>query len=139
MNFKSIVVRYYDVIPYLFFGACTTGVNVLSFWGSNHLFQINVMTSTAIAWLLAVTFAYVTNRIWVFHSSTKTKKGIVREILAFYSCRIGTGLFDFACMFFFVVLLGLNGTVIKFLNDIVVIILNYIASKYLIFKVHDGV
>lgn len=92
------------------------------------------MISTVIAWLLAVLFAYVTNRKWVFHSNANTVREIITEIAAFFSCRIATGIVDWGCMWIFVDILDCNDVVIKAIANVLVIVLNYIASKLLIFK-----
>jgi len=133
-KFKKIIIKFYDVIPYLFFGFCTTGLNVISFWLFNSILNFQVLLSTCIAWIFAVSFAYVTNRKWVFHSQAVGDKEILRELFSFFFCRLGTGVFDFVFMYFFVVLLNLNGVVFKLLSDVVVVIFNYIASKFFIFK-----
>ena len=134
MNLKKIIQKYKDVIPYLFFGVCTTLVNVVVYWVCAHPFNFNIMVSTIIAWVLAVLFAFITNRKWVFHSEAKTRKEIIKEIVSFFGCRLATGVVDWACMFIFVKILGWNDVVIKFAANILVIILNYIASKLLIFR-----
>ena len=92
------------------------------------------MVSTVIAWILAVLFAYLTNRKWVFHSEADNSKAVLKEIGLFFAARLGTGVIDWASMFIFVDLMSFNDVVIKTLANIVVIILNYIASKFLIFK-----
>ena len=92
------------------------------------------MISTVFAWLLAVLFAYVTNRKWVFHSGADTTEAIITEILSFFSCRVATGIVDWACMWVFVDVLHFNDVVIKSMANVLVIVLNYIASKLLIFK-----
>ena len=134
MNLKKIIQKYKDVIPYLFFGVCTTLVNVVVYWVCAHPFNFNIMVSTIIAWVLAVLFAYITNRKWVFHSEAKTRKEVIKEIVSFFGCRLATGVVDWACMFIFVKILGWNDVVIKFAANVLVIILNYIASKLLIFR-----
>ena len=92
------------------------------------------MASTILAWVLSVLFAYVTNRKWVFHSEADTKKAVVKEIISFFACRIGTELVDLAAMFIFVDLLHCNDMAVKVIANIVVIILNYAASKFVIFR-----
>ncbi len=84
MNLKKIIQKYKDVIPYLFFGVCTTLVNVVVYWVCAHPFNFNIMVSTIIAWVLDVLFAYITNRKWVFHSEAKTRKEIIKEIVSFF-------------------------------------------------------
>ena len=134
MDIRKIYEKYKDVIPYLFFGVCTTIVNVVAYWVSAHLFHLGTMLSTVIAWILAVLFAYVTNRKWVFHSTAVGTHEIVKEMLSFFSCRLATGVVDWLSMFVFVDVLGWNDLIIKIVANIVVIVLNYVASKLIIFK-----
>ncbi len=131
---KEILYKYRDVIPYLFFGVCTTVVNVIVYWGCAHLLSLSVMASTVTAWILAVLFAYVTNRKWVFKSTAVSREEIFREIISFFGCRLATGIMDWLCMLVFVELLQFNDVVIKVLANILVIVLNYAASKLIIFK-----
>ena len=134
---KTIFTKYKDVIPYLFFGVCTTLVNVAAYWIASHLLKIDTMVSTVIAWILAVLFAYVTNRKWVFHSTASGRSAIIKEMVAFFLARLATGVVDWLCMFVFVEVLSWNDVIIKTGANILVIILNYIASKLLIFKHSD--
>lgn len=134
MDMRSLYGKYKDVIFYLFFGVCTTAVNVITYWVAAHPLHLGTMPSTAIAWVLAVSFAYVTNRKWVFHSNALEIKEIVTEVGTFFACRIATGGVDWACMFVFVDIMGLNDVVIKFSANVVVIVLNYAASKLVIFR-----
>lgn len=134
MDIKKLYEKYKDVIPYLFFGVCTTVVNVVVYWGCAHPLGLGVMPSTIIAWVLAVLFAFVTNRKWVFHSDKTGTREIAKEMLMFFTCRLATGAVDWICMFVFVDLLGLNDLIIKFCANVIVIVLNYLASKIVIFK-----
>lgn len=134
MQFKDLYYKYKDVIPYAIFGVLTTIVNIASYYVAAHFLKMPIMISTVIAWLLAVLFAYVTNRKWVFHSNANTVREIITEIAAFFSCRIATGIVDWGCMWIFVDILDCNDVVIKAIANVLVIVLNYIASKLLIFK-----
>lgn len=134
LDFKQLYKKYENIILYLFFGICTTLVNIGAYWVSAHLLSLNIMSSTLIAWLLAVLFAYTTNRKWVFHSKSKGCNAILIEILSFFACRLATGLVDWLCMFIFVGMLTWNDMFIKSAANILVIILNYVASKLVIFK-----
>ena len=122
------------VILYLVFGVLTTLVNILSYWLVSRGLHFEPMYATAVAWVLAVSFAYVTNRKWVFGSSATTITGVIAEICRFFICRIGTGLADMAIMWLFVVVLDFNDIVIKTMSNILVIVMNYLASKFIIFK-----
>ena len=90
--------------------------------------------STIIAWVLSVLFAYLTNRKWVFHSQAHGAQEILKEITSFFGCRLATGVLDWACMLFFVDILKYNDVLIKILANVLVIVLNYVASKVVIFK-----
>ena len=126
--------QYKDIILYLFFGVFTTVVNVVAYWFCANVLSFGTMPSTIIAWILAVFFAYITNRKWVFHSSATTRLEIAQEIASFFGCRIATGVVDWLCMYMFVEVLKFNDLVIKILANILVIILNFVASKLIIFR-----
>lgn len=131
---KELYEKYKDIIPYAFFGVCTTIVNTAAYWLCAHPLGLSVLPSTIIAWFLAVLFAYITNRKWVFHSEATTRQEIQREVVSFYACRIATGIVDWLCMYVFVDLMHWNDLIIKVGANILVIVLNYVASKLVIFK-----
>ena len=134
---RKLMDKYRDVIPYLVFGVLTTIVNIVAYWVCAHPLRLGIMVSTVIAWVLSVLFAYVTNRKWVFHSEASGAGEILREIISFFGARLATGLLDMLFMYIFAERLGLNDTVIKICSNVVVVILNYIFSKFLIFR-HKG-
>lgn len=133
MNLKLLYQKYKHVILYGFFGVCTTLVNMLAYWVTAHLLSLGTLPSTIIAWILAVLFAYVTNKKWVFESDAATPKEIFQQMLSFFSCRLATGVIDWAIMFVLVDLCHMHDLLIKALANIVVIILNYVASKLFVF------
>lgn len=122
------------VLSYIIFGILTTAVNVISYYILSHLINISIISSTIVSWFLAVLFAYVTNRKYVFYSYAKGLYGIARECFAFYACRTFTAIFDILFMYIFAIVLGENDTIVKFLSNIVVIILNYLLSKLVVFR-----
>lgn len=134
MNYRQLYRKNEDKILYLFFGICTTLVNVSIYWITARLLNFGTMSSTLNAWFLAVLFAYFTNRKWVFHSEAKKRGAILMEIFSFFSCRLVTGFVDWLCMFVFVDVLAWNDMLIKAGANILVIVLNYAASKIIIFK-----
>lgn len=131
---NQLIEKNRDVIPYVVFGILTTLVNIGSYWIMAHPMGLPVMASTVIAWILSVLFAYLTNRKWVFHSEAVTTKEVIHEMIMFFAARVATGVIDWASMFIFVDLMKMNDVVIKTLANVVVIILNYVASKFLIFR-----
>lgn len=126
--------KYQDIFFYLFFGACTTIANIISYAFCTRILNWDTVLSTVIAWLIAVIFAYITNRQWVFHSTAKDYKDISKEFLSFFSCRIATGVLDILIMYIFVTILHFPDIILKAISNILVIILNYAASKLIIFK-----
>ncbi len=125
--------KYKAVLLYIFFGGLTTVVSIGSFYICNTLFAINELLSNAVSWILAVLFAYVTNRIWVFNSNA-TGKAIVKEIFAFFSGRFTTFLVEEVILFIFITLLSFNGLVVKTAAQVFVLVSNYFISKILVFS-----
>ncbi len=131
---KALYQKYKDILLYGIFGVLTTLLNIVVYWVMAHPLSLPTMPSTIAAWLAAVFFAYITNRKWVFHSEAHTWKEIIKEVGSFFSCRLATGAVDWLCMLIFVDVLQFNDDVIKAGANVLVIILNYIASKMIIFK-----
>lgn len=134
MKIKKIYNDNKNIIPYLFFGVCTTAVNVVVYGILSHALGLGIMFSTIVAWIAAVLFAYLTNRKWVFDSNAKKFTSQLREFVSFFLCRIVTGIVDWGCMFVFVNIFLCNDVFIKIISNAVVIIMNYVASKWIIFK-----
>lgn len=131
---KTIFNKYKDLVYYMIFGLLTTVVNVILYYLCSHILNLPTTISTFIAWFMAVSFAYLTNRTLVFHSNAKDFKMIVREIVSFFLCRVATGLLDIGIMYLFVDILKQNDIIIKIASNILVIVLNFIASKLIIFR-----
>lgn len=131
---KQLLTRYKSVILYIVFGVLTTAVNIIAYWLLTRMFHCPVNVSTVIAWVLSVLFAYVTNRTWVFESRAEKPNDVIREIISFFAARLSTGALDWLIMFIFVTKLGMPDMVIKIASNVIVIILNYILSKFLVFR-----
>ncbi len=132
--FKKAFNQYKGVIRYLFFGICTTIINIISYYACTYMIGWTVVSSTVVSWLLAVSFAFITNKIWVFESKTWNKGSVIKEVLSFFLCRIMTGILDLIIMIVSVKILGWNDILMKAISNIAVIMLNYIASKLFIFR-----
>lgn len=131
---KRLIVKYRDIITYIFFGVCTTAINISSYQLFYFIFGIANVPSTIIAWILAVLFAYITNKLFVFHSKSFAYKVLVREVVNFFAYRILTGLLDVAIMYISVDIMNWNALIWKVISNVLVIIINYIASNLVIFK-----
>ncbi|WP_304340767.1 GtrA family protein [Metaclostridioides mangenotii] len=126
--------KYKEVLLYLFFGVLTTIVSVVSFYISSEILEIHYLISNVISWIFAVGFAYVTNRIWVFKSKTKEIKTILKEIFTFVNCRLLSGIIDMITMFILVDIFITDNLYAKIFTQVIVVILNYIFSKLIVFK-----
>ena len=120
-----------ELILYVVFGAFTFFVNLISYFFFANILNINYLVSNAIAWFLSVLFAYITNRTWVFES--KSPK-ILKEMSLFFGGRIFSGVVDMVLMYTFIDLLVFNDSISKIVVQIIVIVLNYIFSKLIVFK-----
>ena len=126
--------KYKALILYGIFGVTTTIINVVSY--ALLLFiGINVQIAVVVSWLLAVIVAYLTNRVWVFNSGAVTKLKILREFISFMLARLATLVVEMVIIWFGVQLLNQDPIVWKIIDNIVVIILNYIISKLIVFKI----
>ena len=133
----DLYISHQEVMRYLIFGGLTTAVNILIYAICYYVFHIENGISNVIAWILSATFAYITNKIYVFDSKVKTKHDLFKEIVYFYGCRLLTLAVDQGIMILTVDKLGWNALLMKIIANIIVIILNFIFSKLLIFKKRD--
>ncbi|OJT86187.1 teichoic acid glycosylation protein [Clostridioides difficile] len=126
--------KHRETILYLFFGAFTTLVNIVSYLFFTRVILFNFMVANALAWILAVLFAYVTNKFFVFESKRIEIKFLFKEFLSFVSFRLLSGVVEMLIMYVMIDLLFVNDIIVKAFTNIVVIVLNYFFSKMIIFK-----
>lgn len=133
-NLLELIKKYKGVLSYLFFGVCTTIINVAVYNVFYYKISVSNVISTIVAWIVAVLFAFVTNKLFVFESKSFALKIIGYELLSFLGCRLLTGAMDLLIMFVAVDCLHQNAMFWKIISNILVIVINYIASKLVIFK-----
>lgn len=131
--FNGFYVKYKSILLYLFFGALTTIVSVLTFVVFYDAFDWNELLANIISWVFAVLFAYVTNRIWVFNSGA-TGRALFKEMIAFFLGRLTTLGAEEILLLVFTTWLSFSGVIVKTGAQVVVLILNYIISKFFVFK-----
>jgi len=120
-----------EMIAYIIFGILTTVVNIVVYIIFERYLGVNYVISNVIAWFLSVLFAYITNRIWVFESKNDN---ILKEIVLFFGGRLFSGVIDTALMVLFIEILLLGDFISKIIVQVIVVILNYIISKLVVFK-----
>ncbi len=131
MNTKKDTMR--EGIAYLIFGVLTTAVDYVISNGLYYFFGMASIPAQTIAWVAAVVFAFVTNKWWVFNSRTLVPSEVWKEFVAFVACRVATFVINLAALFILVDLLGIEFFICKLLISVVVVVLNYVFSKILIF------
>lgn len=131
---KNIISKYREVILYLIFGALTTLVNIVTYALCTRVFSLDVYSSNVVAWVLAVLFAYFTNKNYVFSSKAKNNKAKIKEMLLFYWYRLISFGVDMLIMYIMIDLMNIDDMVSKIVDNVVIIVINYIFSKWIIFK-----
>ena len=129
-----LIEKYWGVLVYLFFGVLTTLVNYLVFFPLYNWLHFSATVSNIIAWAVAVLFAFLTNKPFVFKSYDWSAKTVVPELTKFVGCRIGSGVVETALLLLCVDWLNWNGNLMKILTSILVVIVNYVASKLIVFR-----
>lgn len=131
---KALFHKHYDILVYLVFGVLTTVVNYIVYLPCYNLLRLSATVSNVIAWAAAVAFAYVTNKPFVFHSHDWSAKTVIPELTKFIGTRLGSGGLETLILLVFVDMLKGNGNVWKLLTSVLVVVLNYIGSKLLVFR-----
>lgn len=120
-----------ELFLYVVFGTFTFFVNLITYFLFESVLGINYLISNVLAWFFSVLFAYVTNRIWVFESKSPD---ILKEMALFFGGRIFSGVVDTALMYLFIDVLVIGDVISKIVVQVIVIVLNYVFSKLIVFK-----
>ena len=126
--------KYKETILYLVFGVFSTIVNIATYLFCTRQLNIDFLKSNAIAWIAAVLFAYITNKLFVFESKNINIAFLIKEFTTFVSCRILSGIIEMVLMYIMINIISINDVIVKITTNVVVVILNFIFSKLIIFK-----
>jgi len=126
--------KHKEIVLYLVFGGLTTAINFIVYLFFSWAIGLYAWLSHIIAWVVAVTFAYIVNKIFVFESKEKSKKGIFRESALFAAARAFSLLVSTAVMYVFVDRMALNELLFLAITQVFTIVFNYAASKWVVFK-----
>ncbi|MBR2403288.1 MAG: GtrA family protein [Lachnospiraceae bacterium] len=136
---KELWRKYKEVVSYLFFGVATTVVNWIVYSIMNAVLGASMNTSNVVAWVIAVLFAFVTNKLFVFESKKWKGKEALEELVKFVGARVATGIVEIVGLPVLYQLgmnqsiFGVDGMVAKVVVSVVVIVLNYVFSKFIVF------
>lgn len=133
---KELYLKHKEIINYLIVGGLTTIVSLAVYYFCvltilDPKDPLQLQAANVISWVAAVTFAYFTNRKYVFES---TDPDMIREGAAFFASRIGTLLMDMGTMFLLVTVMGMSDKIAKLIVQVIVTIGNYLFSKLLVFR-----
>ena len=151
---KELFIRYREIISYLFWGVMTTVVSWVTYALFDLLFRgvaaelhvfglsvsVEVLLDSVLSWICAVLFAYVTNKLWVFESKSWEKQVVLPEVVKFFSARAATGVLEIVGVPLLTALgldqtiFGVEGMLAKVVVSVIVVILNYVLSKLLVFR-----
>lgn len=128
----NIYKKYRLQILYVIMGGFTTVINAVSYWLFSKI--TGNVAATAIAWFIAVLFAFFTNKLIVFESKSMEWRCLIREFCLFIGCRLFSGGVDLLFMYITVDVCGFHGLLMKVISDVFVTIINFVGSRFLIFK-----
>jgi len=131
---EHLLVQYKELIIYGFCGVLTTVVNYAVYFACTKLFSIHYLVSNVIAWVISVMFAYLVNKIFVFVSLDWSREKLWKEISQFVAARVFSGAGETLMLLVLVDMMGYPDSIIKIIAGILVIIVNYLFSKWIIFK-----
>ena len=126
--------KHKEVILYLIFGVLTTILNIVVFWLCNDILKIEYKISNVVAWILSVIFAFITNKLIVFESKSKSKEETTKEAISFVMARLFSLIVDMILMILMIDILKVNSLIAKIISNVVVVIINYVFSKFIVFK-----
>jgi len=131
---QNLIHKYWEQLMYLVFGVLTTAVNMVVFYLLDQYTGMYYLLSNTIAWFLSVLFAFFTNKTWVFQSKYTTFRDFSREIASFFFFRVISYIMDTAIMFVGISMLHGPNMVVKIIDQFVIILANYIFSKWIFNK-----
>lgn len=123
-----------EIITYGISGVLTTAINLISYYLCWNIFGIHNLVANIIAWLIAVTFAYFMNAVWVFKDERQAAPQETIKMFKFYAARVFSLIVEETGLFIFVELLHFNNMIVKCGLAVIVIVLNYVLSKLFIFN-----
>lgn len=133
-HLRDVWGKYRDLAIYLIFGVLTTIVNYLVYFPCYNIWKLDSSVSNAIAWVVSVAFAFVTNKPFVFNSRDWSRSVVLPELTKFLSCRIGSGIAETLLLLLTVDLLHWNGNLWKIVTGVLVVVVNYVGSKLFVFR-----
>ena len=131
---KKLIIKHWDILSYLFFGGLTTVVNYIVYIPCFNWLDLSASVSNAVAWVAAVAFAFLTNKPFVFKSHDWSLKVAGPELVKFVGSRLASGVLETVFLLVTVDMLGWDGNWMKIITSVLVVIVNYVSSKLVVFR-----
>ena len=123
-----------EMLLYLLFGGLSFIVSIASYVFFDVILAMNELVANVLSWILTVSFAYVTNKIWVFDAPTHTMEAFIKQLVSFFGGRVATLMIEEIILLVFVTWLAFPSVPVKIVAQVIVIVLNYVISKVFIFS-----
>ena len=133
-HIRKLIIKHSGVIIYFVFGVLTTLVNFLVYFPLYNWLHFSATFSNILAWIVAVIFAFLTNKPFVFKSHDWSSRTVIPELTKFVSCRLASGAAETLILLVSVDIMGWNGNIWKLVTQFLVLVMNYIGSKFLVFR-----
>ena len=131
---RALLRKHRELISYVFWGVMTTAVNYVTYLLLTKGLHVYYLTSNIIAWAVSVLFAYFTNKLFVFRSTDWAWRVALRELWQMVASRLFSGALELGILWLFVDALRLPDAPVKLLANVVVVVVNYVLSKWVVFK-----
>ena len=135
--FEPFYKKYKEALMYLFFGGLTFFLSIFLFWFMDSVLHINELINNTIDWVICVAFQFFTNRTWVFDGKVDNNRDFLKQAGSFTLGRLFTLVVENTLIAIFITWLGFPKMPVKLGATFVVIVLNYIISKLIVFKKKD--
>lgn len=131
--FQTFYKKNKEVVLYLFFGGLAFVVSIATYVFFDVILSMNELIANVLSWIITVSFAYVTNKIWVFDAPIHTTQEFFKQIVSFFGGRIATLIIEELILLVFVTVLAFPSVLVKIVTQVIVIVLNYVISKFFVF------
>lgn len=135
--FEPFYTKHKEGLMYLFFGGLAFFLSIFLFWFMDSVMHLNAVLNNTIDWVICVAFQFFTNRTWVFDGHVETKAEFLKQAGSFTAGRLFTLVVEDLIIYIFISLLGFPSMPVKLAATFIVIVLNYVISKLIVFKKKD--
>lgn len=135
---RALLRRHRELISYVFWGVMTTAVNYAAYFLLRNALHVQLVAGNITAWAVSVLFAYFANKLFVFASRDWAWRVALRELWQMVASRLFSLGLETGILWLFVERLQLNEPAVKLCANVLVVVVNYVLSKFVIFRKQAG-